>query len=110
MLKKKSAYWDDFARGLKISDNFCQELTHDNNTTSSRSKLERVLKKWIESESSEVTWNNIIHVLEDLEFIDLARDVDDYLRKEEVVMKYRQQNDYESKQFTHTGITIHKLA
>ena len=101
MLKKKSAHWDDFARELKISDNIRQELTYEGNTTYSRSKLEKVLKTWVESETSEVTWSNVIHILEDLEFIDLARDVKDYLRKEEVVKKYTQKKDYESKQFIH---------
>ena len=97
MLKKKSAHWDDFARELNIDDNLRQDLTNEGNTTHSRSKLERVLKKWIESETSEVTWRNVIRVLEDLEFTDLARDVDDYLCKEEVVKKYNQRNNYKSK-------------
>ena len=97
LLKKKSAHWDDFARELNIDDNFRQDLSYEGNTIPSRSKLERVLKKWIESETSEVTWRNIIRVLEDLEFTDLARDVDDYLRKEEVVKKYIERNNYKSK-------------
>ena len=93
LLKKKSADWDDFARELNIDDNLREELAIDG--THIRAKLEKVLKKWINGETSEVTWQNIIDVLEGLEFIELARDVKDFLRKQDVVKKYSEKRDYE---------------
>ena len=95
MLKKKSAHWDDFARELNIDDNSRQELAIEGNTTTSRTKLEKVLIKWINSQTSEVTWKNIIDALEGLEFIELARDVKDFLRKQDVVKRYSEKLDYE---------------
>ena len=97
LLKKKSAHWDEFALELKVGDNFRQELRSEGAATSSRIKLEKVLTKWIDSETSDVTWSNIINMLEELEFLDLARNVDDHLSKEDVVKKYIQKVDYEGK-------------
>ena len=105
MLKKKSAHWDDFARELNIDDNSRQELAIEGNTTTSRSKLEKVLVKWINGETSEVTWKYIIDVLEGLEFIELARNVKDFLRKQDVVKKYSEKRDFEGI----TCITIHYI-
>ena len=97
LLKKKSAYWEEFALELKLGDSFRQELRREGAVTTSRIKLDKVLMKWIDSETSDVTWSNIINMLEELEFLDLARNVDDYLSKEDVVKKYIQKEDYEGK-------------
>ena len=94
LLKKKSTYWDDFARDLDLDINFREELKREGSTTTGGSKLERVIIKWIESESSDVTWNNLIEVLEGLEFLDIAREVKSYLEREEVVKKYSRKDDY----------------
>ena len=47
LLKVKSAHWDNFARELDIDDNFCEDSNYEGSITTSRSKLEKVLKKWI---------------------------------------------------------------
>ena len=96
LLKKKSANWDDFARDLDIELNFREDLQREGSTRTSGSKLERILIKWIESESSDVTWSNLIEVLEGLEFLDLVREVKSYLEKGEVIEKYSQKEDYTS--------------
>ena len=42
-------------------------------------KLEAVLNNWIETHNSDVSWDNLIQVLTELEFIDVVREVKQYL-------------------------------
>ena len=82
LLSKRSAHWDNFARALKIDINFREKLQRKSFTITEESKVESVLIKWIESESSDVTWSNLIEVPEQLQFLDVAREVKIYLEKE----------------------------
>ena len=97
LLRKKSAHWDDFARELLIDYNFRQELQEGCSTTNA--KLEKVLRKWMESKSSDVTWRNVFEVLEQLQFLDIASEVKIYLEKKEVIEKYHHKNDYKGQLF-----------
>ena len=90
-LRNKSAHWDDFARDLLVDYNFRQEL-HQGSLTAN-AKLEKVLRKWMESKSSDVTWRNLFEVLEQLQFLDTASHVKSYLEREEVIEKYYQKKD-----------------
>ena len=88
LLKSKSANWEDFARGLRIKENDRPQLkSHEDN-------LEKVLTKWIQSETSEVTWKYILNVLKSLEYIDLLKIVQMYLRREDVIKKYCKKHDF----------------
>ena len=42
-------------------------------------KLEAVLNNWIETHCSDVSWDNLIQVLTELELIDVVREVKQYL-------------------------------
>ena len=46
-------------------------------------KLEAVLNNWIETHCSEVSWDNLIQVLNELEFIDIVRDVRSFLQRDQ---------------------------
>ena len=47
---------------LNIDDNTRESLKH-NNSLENWKRLETVLKTWIESHSSPVTWENVIHII-----------------------------------------------
>ena len=77
ILKSKSVQWDDFARELRIPDNFRDGLSCSN--LSFDKKLEEILKKWMESKSRPVSWSTLLDVLEKLEMRDLMREVQELL-------------------------------
>ena len=106
LLSKRSAHWDDFARALKIDINFREKLQRESFTITEESKVESVLIKWIESESSDVTWSNLIEVLEQLQFLNVAREVKIYLEKEEVIEKYHQKEDYTGQLLIMCGVLL----
>ena len=98
LLRKKSAYWEDFGRDLFLDENFRQQLRHERSSTA-EAKLTKVLNKWIESESSDVTWRNLMKVLKRLQFLDMAMDVKRYLERKEVIENYHQKMDYKGHLF-----------
>ena len=56
---------------------------------SDEDKLEAVLHKWIVSRCSEVSWDNLIQVLMEVELIDTAKEVRSYLQTNpEAIRKY----------------------
>lgn len=73
-LRNASAIWDDIGRELEIERNYRKQLRTDP-TMSADSKLERVLEKWIEGMTCEVTWQKMIDVLSRLDRKDIAKDV-----------------------------------
>ena len=94
LLSKRSVRWNDFARALNIDLNFRETLVREGSTTTEECKLEKVLQKWMESKSSDVTWNNLVDVLEQLHFLDIASEVKCYLERKEVIEKYHKKKDY----------------
>ena len=86
LLRRKSASWEDFALELQIDDNERKKLRMEV-TISIELKLERVLEIWMQSETTEVTWEKIIQVLVALKSIDLAKEVKRFLQQEKHRMK-----------------------
>ena len=61
---------------------FRQTLLKQGVMTSDEDKLESVLNNWIETHHcSEVSWNNLIQVLTELEFIDIVKAARGFLQK-----------------------------
>ena len=52
---------------------FRQGLLQQGVMTSNEDKLEAVLNYWIETHCSEVSWDNLIQVLTELEFNDIVQ-------------------------------------
>ena len=73
----RSSKWNDLGRMLKVSYDYREHLHM--RIMSEEDKLEAVLHKWIESECSPVTWSNLIHALENIQLMDVARDVKKFL-------------------------------
>ena len=61
---------------------FREALLRDGGLRTNNNKLEAVLNNWIETQCSEVSWDNLIQVLTELEFIDTVRDVRSFLQRD----------------------------
>ena len=81
-LRGESSKWNEIGRELGISHNYREELRMRNDL-SNRDRLEMVLIKWKESQRSDVSWNKIIDMLEDLELNNVASKVTQYLLTDE---------------------------
>ena len=84
---------DDFTRELRLDDRFRGHIRNDL-SSSFETKLELSLQKWIESESSDVTWDMIIKTLEKLNMKRTAKDVKGYLQHPDVYKKYSEKIDF----------------
>ena len=80
LVKKMSASWYDLGRELDILMNYRDSLKQDGGLTDD-TRLEKILEKWITSETKPVTWEVIINALESLERIDLVKKIKMYLEK-----------------------------
>ena len=94
LLKSKSNSWDDIARELQVDINKRDDLRKEVAFSNDR-KLEEVLENWIDSETSPVTWNTIIEMLEELGLRKMMKDVKKFLQKKDVVERYSDKDDYE---------------
>ena len=78
---------------LNIDDN-TRESLKPNNSLENWERLETVLKTWIESHSSPVTWENVIHIFKKMQLKNIAVNVQEYLKKQEVIDQYIQKPDF----------------
>ena len=93
LLKNSPISLDDLARELKLSDRFRDELSYDSKS-SFETKLERSLKKWIQSQPSDVTWKKIIDTLVALDMNKTAQEVKKYLEQPDVYIRYSVKLDF----------------
>ena len=91
LLKSESANWEDFAR---VKENDRQQLRKLIILSSEEDILEKVLIKWIQSETSEVMWKYILNVLKNLEYTDLLQIVQMYLCRKDVIKRYCKKPDF----------------
>ena len=78
LVKPRSASWSMIARELGVELLYRQEL-EDSSQFDYEDKLERILRRWLESESSAPTWETIIDVLRKLKFTDVVLDVQQFI-------------------------------
>ena len=83
LLVPKSCEWDRIGRCLGVDLNFREGLLRDGAQRTNDNKLEVVLNNWIETHCSEVSWDNLIQVLTELEFIDIVREVRSFLQRDQ---------------------------
>ena len=86
LIKCHSSRWEEFASGLRVSLNTRESFRHDI-TLEDGGRLERVVVKWIESQCSPVTWENIVHILVSMDLKTTAGEVMDYLKCQQVIDK-----------------------
>ena len=75
LLKPKSYHWHVVGGHLGVEFGFRESLLRAGVMRTDDSKLEAVLNNWIVTHCSEVSWDNLIQVLTELEFIDLVREI-----------------------------------
>ncbi len=81
-LRRVSVEWNAIGRELGISYDYREELRRRSDL-SKEDRLEMILIKWKQSECSEISWDNIINVLKDLEFNDVAKNVMWFLQEDD---------------------------
>lgn len=74
LLRNKADEWDAIGRELGVPHDHCEEIR--NKKLPRRSKLEKVLIEWNESQCSDVSWDNIKNVLKRLHYTRLAKKVE----------------------------------
>ena len=85
---------NNFNRELGLDGGFRDRIRNDLRS-SFETKLELSLQEWIESESSDVTWDMIIKTLtKKLNMKRTAREVQGYLQHPDVYKKYSQKIDF----------------
>ena len=95
LLKSHSVEWNAISRRLRVSLNYREELRLTGPTLSDNQKLESVIHKWLESECSPPTWDNLIEVLERLELRAVLRKIKEFLTTDPVaVRKYNWKRMY----------------
>ena len=68
---------------LGVEFGFREGLLRDGVQRTNDNKLEAVLNNWIETHCSEVSWDNLIQVLTELELNDIVRDVRSFLQRDQ---------------------------
>ena len=53
-------------------------------------RLEMVLYKWKESSQGGVSWKKVLDMLAELELHDMHKNVMDFLKRDDIILKYRQ--------------------
>ena len=95
LIKCHSAKWDEFARELKVLDNTRESLRR-NGSLVDEGRLEFILKEWIESHCSPVTWEKILDVLSSMLLNSTASEVLKFLNNQQVIDKYSNEPDFAS--------------
>ena len=88
-----SLMWNDLGRELYISLDYREQLRRDV-SLSTKNKLERILSKWMDSESRPVTWSTLVEALEAIECKDIASQVKDFLKTPEAIQSYGKYTDH----------------
>lgn len=73
LLRCKSTAWQDIGRELDLDYCDREQILKNIQKPKDEDKLEDVLYKWIESECSEVSWDNLYKVLKELKLNDVAQ-------------------------------------
>ena len=95
LIKEHSANWNDLAIALKIDGNTRTALHNDGRLTND-GKLDQILENWHQAQSSDVTWEKILEVLESKKLIKTRKEVKKFLENPEVIEKYRKKPDFET--------------
>ena len=53
-------------------------------------RLEMALDKWKESSQERVSWKKVLDMLVELELHDMHQKVMDFLKRDDIILKYRQ--------------------
>ena len=85
-IKCHSASWDEFGSELRVPYDTRESFRHDS-TLKDRGRLERVVMKWIQSQCSPVSWQNVIDTLLSMQLKTTAGRVQDWLKHQQMINK-----------------------
>lgn len=89
LLKPIAVEYDSIGREMGVSYGKREELKRQGVMTTSESKLEAIIHNWMETKCSEVSWKQLIQVLKECGFSNIARDVFNYLNNNpDAIVKY----------------------
>ncbi len=93
LIRNAAFRWNDVGRVLHISFDYREELRIEGVQSTPASKLDRILRKWVESECSDVTWSKVIEVLSILHLNDSMESIKLFLKREDILNKYLPQGN-----------------
>ena len=81
--------WREIGEALEIPDGRIQSIDHDARYNDTR-KLSEVLQTWIDTQTSDVTWRNLIDVITEYPVNEplLAKTIPDFLSNPKISSKY----------------------
>ena len=95
LLESQSHEWNAISRELRVPFSFREGLIKTGLMYSDDNKLEQVIHKWLESECSPPTWDNLIEALERLQLKAVLREVTQFLTTDpEAIRKYNWKRTY----------------
>ena len=94
LIKSHSAKWNEIAMELKVDENTRTRLLRDTQLGID-GKLDHILHKWNEAQSTDVTWEKILEMLESLELRKTACEVNKFLKEPRIIKKYSKFPDFE---------------
>ena len=87
LLKSISYNWCDIGRGLGVGVGFRKSLKLRDGDTNN-GNLEEIIQEWDQTECSQVSWDTVLDMLEDLKYVKKAREVKKYLLHDSNAKKY----------------------
>ena len=86
LIKSHSYKWNELGLSLEVPYNYRTEL--ESMSVSNSVRLEKVLNKWIETESVPVTWDRLIEGLEEIELRNVKEHVIEFLKTDRALATY----------------------
>ena len=93
LIKSHSVKWNEIAIALKVDDNARTSVRQDIQLGND-GKLDQILQTWNEAQSSDVTWEKIIEVLESMKLKKTASEVKQFLKEPNIIKKYNKAPDF----------------
>ena len=90
-----SYQWNELGLALNISFDYLKLLRSDHHSSASH-MMTAIITRWIESESSPVTWSTLVEALEAIGREDIARHVKDFLKTPKAIQIYSKYTDHTS--------------
>ena len=72
LLRVRASKWEEIGIELRVGGDYRDQLRGEGIMSSDCSKLDRVLRKWAESECSPVTWDTVVGVASVLQLTESA--------------------------------------
>ena len=89
LLRDQSADWDDIGLQLDVPFDVRNEWHKDGSLTN-KQRLQRVINRWLVSECpSAVTWNGLINILKQSDYIATAKKIESFLKTEYAQEHYK---------------------